>query len=397
MTRALHSAHLDMGHRSYMYVGKKKSSDPNIIEIPRLRGFPGLKRFTIKIERHFGFQYLYAPGFRKLCRMLPPSLDILHIHALYGSEGYADIGALPGLSQHYPTLLWLDDMWMLTGHCGYSFNCERWKIGCGQCPDLTIYPPIPQDGTRINWIRKKIILSRCQLHVATPSQWLIDKVKQSPLLRRFPNCVVHNGVDLTIFRPGSKRTARKALNLPEQDTIVLLVSNYMNSRFKGINHAIDALNGLKCGNLTVLLVGKDGDKVAHRLYSNSKPISYVKCREELAKCYQASDVFLMPSLEEVFGLVAAEAMACATPVVAYASGGLKEVIGNDGAGILVPTGDILGLTSAIQRLIKSREKATLMGQRAALRAKQLFDIRRQAESLIELYKQMIDSKRRKSV
>jgi len=174
---ALHKKIQELGHKSWMVVGQKCTGDETVIEIPWRRGVPGLKRFALKLEKHFGLQYLYSPSFRQVHRFFPEKLDVLHIHSLHGFEGYADIGALPRLTRRWPTVMSLQDMWMLTGHCGYGTGCERWKSGCGQCPNLGLYPAIAGDATRLNWNRKLLAIRRCKLHVVPCSQWFADKVR----------------------------------------------------------------------------------------------------------------------------------------------------------------------------------------------------------------------------
>jgi hypothetical protein len=56
-------------------------------------------------------------------------------------------------------MLTLHDAWLLSGHCAHSFDCQRWKTGCGECPDLDVYPASPRDATACNWRRKREILA----------------------------------------------------------------------------------------------------------------------------------------------------------------------------------------------------------------------------------------------
>ena len=88
---------------------------------------------------------------------------ILHLHNLHG--GYFDLRALPALSDLTPVVLTLHDQWAFTGHCAHSFGCERWRSGCGNCPDLTIYPGIPKDRTAENFTLKQQIFSRTRLYL----------------------------------------------------------------------------------------------------------------------------------------------------------------------------------------------------------------------------------------
>ncbi len=393
LARNIHQLHLDLGHNSFLFVGNKIGEGENVFEIPRIKGIPGGQRLARFLERELGLQYLYAPGFRNLEHILPAHIDVLHIHSLHGSNGFADIGALPSLTNKIPTLLWLNDMWMLTGHCGHSLDCDRWKIGCGKCPDLLRFPSINRDGSRMNWMRKKRILNKCTVTVAGPSRWIIDRVEESPLLSNFPTAVVPNGVDTELFRKGSRSAARAELDLPHDIPIIMLAAQYIDHYCKGTYDAIQAINDAKDIDFQVLLVGRDSEKVAALLRVPSTALPYINCASKMVTCYNASNLVLMPSLGEIFGLVAAESMACGTPVMAYATGGLPEVLGGRDTGILIPTGDVNKLSLTLRKVLGDYGMLAAMGEAASKRIRQYFELNFQAKSFIELYRSIIDTHR----
>ena len=153
---------------------------------------------------------------------------ILHLHNLHG--GYFDLRALPALSDLTPVVLTLHDQWAFTGHCAHSFGCERWRSGCGNCPDLTIYPGIPKDRTAENFTLKQQIFSRTRLYLTTPSKWLMDKAERSLLAPAIEEArVIPNGVDTTVFRPGDKAVERSRLGLPRGSRILLCAGSVARS------------------------------------------------------------------------------------------------------------------------------------------------------------------------
>jgi glycosyltransferase involved in cell wall biosynthesis len=123
-------------------------------------------------------------------------------------------------------VLTLHDAWLLAGHCAHSFNCERWKTGCGNCQDLSIYPGIRLDATAYNWRRKAEIYRKSRLHVVTPCRWLMDKVEQSmQKLGIVASKVIPNGVDLKVFHPADQAKTREELRLPHGAKILLFAAN----------------------------------------------------------------------------------------------------------------------------------------------------------------------------
>jgi glycosyltransferase involved in cell wall biosynthesis len=388
----LHRRLRTRGHDSRMLVGRKTRPDSEVVEIPRRRGPRGAVRLARLLERSFGLQYLYNPGFRAIHGLIPEDTDIVHVHSMHGVEGYADIGVLPSLSRRWPCVVTLQDMWTLTGHCALPGACERWKTGCGRCPDLTIYPAVPKDGTRLNWLRKRWVFDRSRLSLVTPSAWIAARIAESPLLAHHPVHVIPNPVDTSIFHPTKdKAAARAALGLPAGRVVVLVVANMLALAWKGGRHALDALNSIAEPDLFVALVGHGSALLAEQLSHPSLPVPYQSSREALARWYAAADILLMPSLEEIFGMVAAEAMACGTPVVAYATGGLPEVLGTDEGGILVPRGNTEGLAAAIVELARDEARRHALGRRAAARAAARFSLDEVSRRHEDLYRGLVSA------
>src|SRR5204862_2786030 len=112
-------------------------------------------------------------------------------------------------SHQVPLVLTLHDGWLLSGHCAHSLDCERWTIGCGHCPDLTLDPAIRRDATAYNWRRKHELFKNSRLYIATPSRWLMQKVERSMLATYVLGArIIPNGVDLPIFHPADQQAAR---------------------------------------------------------------------------------------------------------------------------------------------------------------------------------------------
>jgi glycosyltransferase involved in cell wall biosynthesis len=109
---------------------------------------------------------------------------------------------------------------------------------------------------------------------------------------------------------------------------------------------------------------------------------------ELPPYYRAAAVSVIPSLEEGFGIPAAEAMGCEVPVVASDAGGLPEVVEDGVTGLVVPRGDSKALAGAIGSLLADPQRRRRMGQAGRERALRLFDWDRTAEQLEELYREV---------
>jgi glycosyltransferase involved in cell wall biosynthesis len=109
---------------------------------------------------------------------------------------------------------------------------------------------------------------------------------------------------------------------------------------------------------------------------------------DLPPYYRAAAVSVLPSLEEGFGIPAAEAMGCEVPVVATDAGGLPEVVEDGVTGLVVPRGDSAALAGAIGSLLADPERSRRMGQAGRERALRLFDWDRSAEQFEQLYREV---------
>ena len=372
----------DMGHRVRLFVGRKEGADADVVQIPPRRGPAGALRLARWLERRFGLQYLYSPSFRDLPSLIASDTQVLHLHSLHGVAGYADLAVVPQLCRRWPTVVTLHDMWLFTGHCAHSGPCERWSSGCGHCPDLTLYPAIQRDGTHFNWLRKRHYLARSPMTVVCPSRWLADKAALSPLLSGKEIVVIPNAVDTRICFPSPDRRAlRRALDLRVDDFIVLFVAHQVQSRWKGTLDAVQAMNGMARPVFGVI-VGRGSDSATAGLQVAHRALPYLDQRR-LADWYRAADVLLVSSQEEVFGMVAAEAMACGTTVVAYDVGGLPEVIAD--TGMVVSDRQPPALARALDSLANDTSRCAQLGRLASARARQLFAFRAVALQYSSLY------------
>jgi glycosyltransferase involved in cell wall biosynthesis len=314
-----------------------------------------------------------------------------------------DLRELPRLSHTVPVVLTLHDAWLLSGHCAHSFDCDRWKTGCGECPDLTIPPAVWRDATAFNWQRKKQIYSQSRLFVSTPSRWLMRKVEQSMLAPAIAAArIIPNGVDLTSFRPGNKATARSALGLPSDPRILLFVSKRprrsMWKDYPVLDAAFGQLGNRLTRQLLLLIVLGETAPTERRGRNEVRFVAYQGDPETVARYYQAADLYVHPSRADTFPSTVLEALACGTPVVATAVGGIPEQVLDLGAhtadqatGILTPPADAAALAAGIERLVLDPKLLQQLSQNAAADARSRFDFERQADDYLNWYGEILSS------
>jgi glycosyltransferase involved in cell wall biosynthesis len=384
------------------YVGKVKGAR---LLRDSLEG-PGAVRRRFDVRR--GRETFEFPGSRRLFDLAPGRPDVVHCHNLHG--GYFDLRYLKELSAAVPLALTLHDEWTYTGHCGGTLGCERWRIGCGACPDLTIYPALMKDGTAANLRAKAAIYQESRFHVSVPSDWLLARARDSILMEGAVSWrVIRNGVDLSVFRPGDQAEARRSLELPP-DAHVLLFSAFFGrqNRFKDHATAIRAAGAVATEmrprrTILVMLGGDGASEMDGDLEIRTLP--FEPDPERVASLYRAADVLLHAAFAEVAGLVVIEAMASGLPVVATAVGGLPESVKSmqgavgawDGAahppdqstGVLVAPGDADGMARATMWLLVDLELRSMLGQEARRQAERHFDMECQLDAVEHWYREMI--------
>ena len=435
----LFKAYNERGHHSWLAVGLKRSSDSGVIQISNGRhptfwgGFcrrlerkleplvgrvPGVWRVAPfcedprrEIEKLLGIEDFNYPATRGILRLPPTRPDVIHCHNLH--PNYFDLRELPKLSREAPMLLTLHDAWLMSGHCAHSLDCERWKIGCGLCPDLNIYPAIQRDATAYNWKRKRQIFARSQFYVATPSEWLMRKVKQSILAPAILEArVIPNGVDTSVFRPGEPEAARASLGIPRNCRMLLFTANKIRRNvwkdYETMKNAITRI-GRDSVAAPIIFVALGEEAPTERVgYAELRFVPYQNDTAKVAAYYQAADLYIHAARADTFPNTVLEALACGTPVVATAVGGIPEQIkglsleyqqsalkdlnqhGPDEAtGAVVPMGDADAMADTITRLVDDEILLRRLSANAVRDVRQRFDLSRQIENYLNWYKQLV--------
>jgi D-inositol-3-phosphate glycosyltransferase len=213
-------------------------------------------------------------------------------------------------------------------------------------------------------------------------------------------CVVPAGVDTALFRPGDRTEARRLLDVPQDDPVILFVGRI--DPIKGIDVLVDALCGLRremwlTAPPRLLLVGGGEDEPAFdALISRAAARNLLDritfagsiSHNDLPTYYHAADVVAVPSFYESFGLVAVEAMACGTPVVASRAGGLAFTVDDGQTGYLVPHNDPDALAERMYRVLTDAPLRACLGARATVAA-QRFAWPVIASRVVHIYDQLI--------
>ncbi len=284
--------------------------------------------------------------------------DIIYIH--WVQNGFLSIKNLEQLAQlNKPIIFFMHDMWGISGGCHYSFKCENFTTGCKSCQMFPSGGNMPE---KLYQKKSNFYNHFNNLYFVTPSNWLYNCAKKSLLTAQKPVHYIPNLLDNTIFKPYNKTVARQILNLASDETVIAFGAVSITSPYKGWIYLQQALMLLKkqfasTQKITVLIFGSGYNKqIAELIPFNTKFMGYLSDEYATAIVYNATDVFIAPSVAESFGYVIFESLNCGTPVVSFNVGGITDMVMHKQNGYLAKLGDAEDIAAGVQYCISHNIK-----------------------------------------
>ena len=229
-------------------------------------------------------------------------------------------------------------------------------------------------------VRKKALKNKNITFVAI-SNWVKEKADKSPIIGNFPKTVIQNGLNFSVFKPMDIGEVRSLFDLPVDKKIVLLGTDVSKSKRKGIHLAIKALKLLDSERFQPVIFGEySGVLPSHFIRTG-----YVKEESLLAALYTASDFFCMSSIEEAFGQVTIEALACGVPVISFPNGGSLDIIKDGFNGILATDFTAEALSEALRKAVS----IDFNSESIIKDVHERFDIQQKIEAYMELYHKLL--------
>lgn len=307
--------------------------------------------------------------------------DVVHLHWVAGEMlSIADIGRI-----EKPVVWTLHDMWAFCGAEHYTQD-SRWREGYRSDNRPSFEPGF--DLNRWTWERKRKHWQR-QMHIVTPSHWLGDCARQSALMCEWPVSVIPNCLDIERWQPIHQTLARELLGMPA-DVPLLLFGAMGGARDprKGfdlltvaLQHLHDVIPGLE-----IFVFGQLAPRNTPDL---GFPLHYTgHLHDDLSLCalYSAADVLVVPSRQDNLPNTVVEAQACGTPVVAFCTGGLPDIVADRVTGALAEPFDPLSLAAAIRWVLEDPQRRKQLGAAARSRAEELLAPERVSRMYEELYR-----------
>lgn len=224
--------------------------------------------------------------------------------------------------------------------------------------------------------------------------------------------VIHNGIDPDQYRPRPDAAVLRKHGIDPDVPYVLFVGRI--TRQKGILHLVRAIRHLRPDAQVVLCAGApDTDEIEREMTAlvdeardaHTAPVVWIAemlPKDEVITCYSHAAVFVCPSVYEPFGIINLEAMACETPVVASAVGGIPEIVVDGETGRLVPfeaegdgsaepvdpDGFARALAAAVNELLDAPERRRAMATASRRRVEEYFSWRAIARQTLDFYRHL---------
>lgn len=401
----LSTALKDKGHQSQMLVGRSiNAHDPDIHliwdEVKQYRNLPESLQSRIgnQIEKYVGIHpWANRLNLRITDTALYEWADLIDLRNLFG--GFFNLWSLPNLTSGKPVVWRLPDLWALTGHCAYPYDCERWITGCYKCPLLTKEgrkivepPPTIWDGSKRIWRAKKDIYKEAPLHVVVTTKWMQEQVSRSILAGALSINVISNGVNLDIFHPIDKKQARSQLGLPSDEKVLLWAGHRKGAYRKGFrlaNKAMEIIQERDPKKAKFITMGESKRWKEPERLKNFKHFGFVEDPDKQALVYAAADVFLCTTLADGQPQTALESMACGTPVIAFDIGPMPEEVIEAKTGFIVPDQDPHALVSVIENFLNNEEQVPGLKENCRKQAQEKYSLDKQSNEYISLYEKVL--------
>jgi glycosyltransferase involved in cell wall biosynthesis len=354
----LHKSLLSAGMNSQMVVQKKMADDFTVIGAVSLKQklLEAVSYYIDQLPAYFyknRSPYLFSPAWfssgdiLKQIKILDP--DIVHIHwSCKGMLSVKDIGKIKA-----PIVFTMHDSWLFTGGCHIPWECKNYRTKCGRCP--TLASSSIRDLSSNGFNRKiKLFSKKRNITLVAVSKWLQTCAMASAVFDGKEVLSLPNAIMTEEFKPIDKAVAKKVLNLNNKKYILFGALSATSDLNKGYKELFEALNQLSLDNVEIIIFGSN--RPEKELFSQYKVHYMGRLNDVLSLrvLYSAADVMVVPSLMEAFGQTASESMSCGTPVVAFDTSGLRDIVDHKENGYLAEAFETADLANGIEWVLSSQ-------------------------------------------
>jgi glycosyltransferase involved in cell wall biosynthesis len=318
--------------------------------------------------------------------------DIIHLHWI--NHGFLDPKHIAQIAKLNKPVVWtFHDSNAFTGGCHVRYTCDHYMRECGNCPLLINAGE--NDISHKIWQQKREAYNVLNFAIAAPSTWMQASVKNSSLMQGKAVNHIPNTLETDIFKPADKKEAKQKAGLPADKFIFL--SGFMPSRkdlHKGTQYLLDSLEllkqrlGAEADQIELVIFGNRGTEGVPDFPFKTSFLGTISNDEQLAQYYAAADAFLIPSLEDNLPYTVMESLACGTPVIAFTTGGIPDMVQHQYNGYLATYKSAESFTDGMEWIIKHADQK-LIQQQARQTIMEVFSEEVIAQKHIRLYQSLL--------
>lgn len=309
--------------------------------------------------------------------------DIIYIHWAIG--GFLNLGNYEQIFKlNKPVIIFMHDMWTITGGCHHSFECDKYKTGCFDCQIFENKRVV--DLAKIEFNKKMKLFSKYDnICFVSPSEWLFNCAKQSLLTKNKPIYCIPNIIDNKFYKPFDKKIAKNILNIDTDAYVITFGAISVDNPYKGWKYIEKALEILKAKlvnhKIQILIFGSEYNKrIDEAIHYEVKFLGYLRDDYSTLLAYNATDIFLAPSIADNFPTTVMESMCCRASVVGFNIGGIPDMIDHMKNGYLAKYKDAEDLANGVIYCIENDIKGEMLDK---------FTPPKIIEMHLDLYKKLI--------
>lgn len=314
--------------------------------------------FFLPSEKSKAQRYAFSPAVSGVDISRHPAVqeaDMIHLH--WYNQGFLSHRSLRKIyALGKPVVHTLHDMWAFTGGCHYNGTCERFTGQCGQC--IYLKNPAENDLSFKGFQQKRAYYQNANLTIVTCSRWLGALAAKSSLLEKKKILSIPNSIDTTFYQPVAREEVRKKLHLPHDRKLVLFGAANLNDPRKGLHYFLEAIQMVKF-DFDIVVFGKNSTLMLQQHTRKVFDFGLIASKETMRDLYQAADVFVLPSLQDNLPNTVMESLACGTPVVAFNTGGIPEMVDHLANGYIAKSQSSADLAKGIEWILGNINSNTL--------------------------------------
>jgi glycosyltransferase involved in cell wall biosynthesis len=353
-----------LGIETTMWVSRRRASLPRPVRAIQ----QGWERYLTPLEAFPDLtDWRHRGSIAALRSISSKDFDLVHIHNIH--SGWISLRAIRDLTERFPCVWTLHDEWAPKRGLTYDLTGKMSPAHVKQLSHgLIRHVPYHRYHENYKWRRTRNFLDKQMPQpkiVICPSQYMADLAQEAGV---FPHShIVHlpNGTRMLDIPESTmdRAKAKAMLGLSPNRPTILMVSADLAQAHKGIGLGAAAIKAV--GNrrdVEVILLGKSADALKQLLHPISTVCLQASDDATLAAAYRAADVTLLPSLGENLPYVALESLACGTPLVSFAIGGMPEIIGHNDRGIVCGAIDPVEMSTHLEHLLSHPGVRASMGE-----------------------------------